>query len=214
MNVIKEKDGKGAQKRSGSLAVIDREMAAVGFQAPQKSSINFALSLDKSCGGSCDGDDAYDLSQRIEEFKNQNPEDVEELKRCIQDVLGEAEKTAQEKIDKKAVSGHVFDRLLWDVWCVGEENGKISQQLLSEDDGKRKTERLIMDEYYWFEELQKDSMTEPCVRSICCIRFHNTFHSWCLYRNVQWSFDKLWQLLEYTRAIFLSTEIQKAFKGW
>lgn len=73
-------------------------MAAVGFQQTQKSSINFALSLDRSN----DADD--DLNQRIEEFKHQNPEDVEELKKCIQDVLGEAEKTAQERLDKKAVS--------------------------------------------------------------------------------------------------------------
>jgi hypothetical protein len=83
-------------------------MATVGFQAPRKSSINFALSLDKSCD---EGDDAYDLSQRIEDFKNQNPEDLDELKRQIQDVLGEAERTAQERLDKKAVSGRVFDRL-------------------------------------------------------------------------------------------------------
>lgn len=74
-------------------------MAAVGFQQSQKSSMNFSLSLDRSVDGS------DDLNQRIEEFKHQNPEDVEELKKCIQDVLGEAEKTAQEKIDKKAVSG-------------------------------------------------------------------------------------------------------------
>ena len=72
-------------------------MAAVGFATPPKSSINFALSLEKST------DESDDLSQRIEEFKHQNPEDVEELKRCIQDVLGEAERTAQEKIDKRAV---------------------------------------------------------------------------------------------------------------
>jgi hypothetical protein len=73
-------------------------MATVGFQASQKSSFSFPTSLDKSTDG---GDD---LSQRIEDFKHQNPEDVEELKKCIQDVLGEAEKTAQEKLDKKAVS--------------------------------------------------------------------------------------------------------------
>lgn len=85
-----------------ALEIIDIEMATVGFQQPQKSSINFALSLDKSM----DADD--DLNQRIEEFKHQNPEDVEELKKCIQDVLGEAEKTAQERIDKKAVSCRVL----------------------------------------------------------------------------------------------------------
>lgn len=84
-------------------------MAAVGFQEPQKSSINFTLSLDKSC----DGED--DLSQRIEEYKNQNPEDVEELKRCIQDVLGEAERTAQERLDKKTVSSRVFD-VMYNGW--------------------------------------------------------------------------------------------------
>jgi hypothetical protein len=71
-------------------------MSSVGFQ--EKSSINFALSLDKSCDG---GDD---LSQRIEDFKQQNPENVEELKRCIHDVLGEAERVAQERVDKKLVS--------------------------------------------------------------------------------------------------------------
>ncbi|CRK90096.1 CLUMA_CG003814, isoform A [Clunio marinus] len=70
-------------------------MAAVGFQQTQKSSINFALSLDKST------DVDNDLSQRIEEFKHQNPEEVEELKKCIQEVLGEAEKTAQERLEKK-----------------------------------------------------------------------------------------------------------------
>ena len=73
-------------------------MAAVAFQDSQKTSINFSLSLEKSI----DGDD--DLSQRIQDFKYQNPEDVEELKRCIVDVLGEAERTAQERLDKKAVS--------------------------------------------------------------------------------------------------------------
>lgn len=72
-------------------------MAAVGFQQSQQSSINYSLSLDKST----DGDD---LHQRIEDFKHQNPEDVDELKKCISDVLGEAEKTAQERLDKKAVS--------------------------------------------------------------------------------------------------------------
>lgn len=72
-------------------------MAAVGFQDSQKSSMNFSLSLRSS-----EGDD--ELCQRIEEYKDQNPEDVEELKRCIQDVLGEAERTAQERLDKKLVS--------------------------------------------------------------------------------------------------------------
>lgn len=71
-------------------------MAAVGFQDSQKSSMNFSLSLDKST------DD--DLCQRIEEYKNDNPDEVEELKRCIHDVLGEAERTAQERLDKRAVS--------------------------------------------------------------------------------------------------------------
>jgi hypothetical protein len=71
-------------------------MSSVGFQ--EKSSINFALSLEKSY----DVDD--DLSQRIEEFKYENPENVEELKRCIHDVLGEAERIAQERVDKKLVS--------------------------------------------------------------------------------------------------------------
>lgn len=73
-------------------------MASVGFQDSQKSSMNFSLSLERSSDGE------EDLSQRIEEYKQQNPEDVEELKRCIQDVLGEAERTAQERLDKKIVS--------------------------------------------------------------------------------------------------------------
>lgn len=73
-------------------------MAAMGLQDSQNSSINFSLSLDKN------NDSDEDLSQRIEDYKNQNPEDVEELKRCIHDVLGEAERTAQERLDKKAVS--------------------------------------------------------------------------------------------------------------
>lgn len=72
-------------------------MATVGFQESQSSSTDFHLSLGQST-------DEGDLSQRIEDFKNQNPEDVEELKRCIQDVLGEAERTAQERLDKKTVS--------------------------------------------------------------------------------------------------------------
>lgn len=75
-------------------------MAAVGFQDSQKSSINFSLSLE----GSTDAGD--DLNHRIEEYKHQNPEDVEDLKKCIQDVLGEAEKTAQERLEKRAVSCH------------------------------------------------------------------------------------------------------------
>lgn len=78
---------------------IDNEgMAAVGFQQSQKSSFNYSLSLDPSA------DAGDDLSQRIDEYKHQNPEDVEELKKCIQDVLGEAERTAQERLDRKAVS--------------------------------------------------------------------------------------------------------------
>lgn len=73
-------------------------MASVGFQDSQKSSLNFSLSLDKSMDG------VDDLGQRIEDYKHQNPEDVEELKKCIQDVLGEAERTAQERLDKRLVS--------------------------------------------------------------------------------------------------------------
>lgn len=75
-------------------------MASVGFQEPekpQKSSINFSLPIDSVDEG--DGD----LTQRIEEFKYHNPEEVEELKRCIAEVLVEAEKTAQERLDRKAV---------------------------------------------------------------------------------------------------------------
>lgn len=71
-------------------------MASVGFQDSQKTSINYSMSVEN-------GDDD-DLCQRIEEYKQSNPEDVEELKRCIHDVLGEAERTAQERLDKKAVS--------------------------------------------------------------------------------------------------------------
>lgn len=93
-------------------------MASVGFQDSQKTSINFSLSLENG--------DEDDLSQRIEEYKHQNPEDVEELKRCIHDVLGEAERTAQERLDKKAVSsGHewkIFQLLSSNIpsaylWC-------------------------------------------------------------------------------------------------
>lgn len=73
-------------------------MAAVGIQDSQKSSMNFSLSLDKSI------DAGDDLCQRIEEYKTHNPDDVEELKKCIHDVLGEAERTAQERLDKKEVS--------------------------------------------------------------------------------------------------------------
>lgn len=80
-------------------------MAAVGFQDSQKSSMNFSLSLDKSS----DAND--DLCQRIEEYKNHNPDDVEELKKCIHDVLGEAERTAQERLDKKEVSCLVWQCL-------------------------------------------------------------------------------------------------------
>jgi hypothetical protein len=45
-----------------------------------------------------------DLSQRIEDFHSQRPEDVEELRNYIQGVLEEAETTAQERLDIKAVS--------------------------------------------------------------------------------------------------------------
>jgi len=77
---------------------------SVGFQLPEKTpAVNFAYSLDPSTT-SIDEED--DLSQRIEAFKHQNPQDVEELKRCIQEVLGEAEKQAQDKLDEKAVSEH------------------------------------------------------------------------------------------------------------
>jgi hypothetical protein len=75
-------------------------MASVGFQEPekpQKSSINFSLPLD-----SMDEVDD-DLTQRIEDFKYHNPEEVDELRRCIGDVLAEAENTAQERLDRKAV---------------------------------------------------------------------------------------------------------------
>jgi hypothetical protein len=78
-------------------------MASVGFQLPEKTpAINFAYSLDPSTTSMDEEDD--DLSQRIEAFKQQNPQDVEELKRCIQEVLGEAERQAQDKLDQKAVS--------------------------------------------------------------------------------------------------------------
>lgn len=80
-------------------------MAAVGFQEPekpQKSAINFSLPLDSMD----EGDD--DLNQRIDDFKYHNPEEVEELKKCIQDVLSEAEKTAQERLDMKAVIKNFF----------------------------------------------------------------------------------------------------------
>jgi len=78
-------------------------MASVGFQEPHKSSINFALSVDSR------NDESDDLRERIEDFKASNPEDVEELKKCIQDVLCEAEKTTQERLEKKAVSCFAVD---------------------------------------------------------------------------------------------------------
>lgn len=79
-------------------------MASVGFREPEKSvktSINFATPA-----ASMEEDDDYedDLEQRIEEYKFDNAEDVEELKRCIQDVMNEAERIAQERLDTKAVS--------------------------------------------------------------------------------------------------------------
>lgn len=82
-------------------------MASVGFQEPekpQKSSINFSLPLDSMDDD--DGNECDDLTQRIEEFKYHNPEEVEELKKCIQEVLSEAENTAQERLDKKEVRIH------------------------------------------------------------------------------------------------------------
>jgi hypothetical protein len=76
-------------------------MTTVGFQEPakpQKASINFTLALD-----SMDDENEDDLAQRIEDFKNDNPDEVDELKRCVAEVLEEAEKTAQDRLDRKAV---------------------------------------------------------------------------------------------------------------
>ena len=79
-------------------------MASVGFREPEKpmkASINFATpaeSLEEEY------DDEYDLEQRIEDFKFHNGESVEELRKCINDVLNEAERIAQERLDKKVVS--------------------------------------------------------------------------------------------------------------
>ena len=76
-------------------------MASVGFKEPEKphkASLNFSLPLDSMD----EGDD--DLTQRIEDFKYHNPDDVDELRKCIQEVLSEAEKTVQERLDRKAVS--------------------------------------------------------------------------------------------------------------
>lgn len=81
-------------------------MTSVGFREPErpvKAAINFATPV----GSVEDDEDEYyedDLDQRIEDFKFHNPEDVEELKRCIHDVLGEAERIAQERLDKRIVS--------------------------------------------------------------------------------------------------------------
>lgn len=66
-------------------------MSTVGFQDSQKS---FSLSLEKTA----DGKD--ELLKKVLDYKYHNPEDVEELKKFIQDVLGEAESTAQERLDK------------------------------------------------------------------------------------------------------------------
>lgn len=76
-------------------------MASVGFKEPEKphkASLNFSLPLDSMD----EGDD--DLNQRIEDFKYHNPDDVDELRKCIQEVLCEAEKTVQDRLDRKAVS--------------------------------------------------------------------------------------------------------------
>lgn len=93
-------------KTTRELRTVSKQktMASVGFQEPekpQKSSINFSLPLDSMD----EGDD--DLAQRIEDFKYHNPEEVDELRRCIGDVLAEAEKTAQERLDRKAVRGRM-----------------------------------------------------------------------------------------------------------
>lgn len=82
-------------------------MSSVGFREPErpvKASINFATPAESL------EEDYYDddLDQRIEDFKYHNPEDVEELRKCIHDVLNEAERIAQERLDKKAVSGNFF----------------------------------------------------------------------------------------------------------
>lgn len=45
-----------------------------------------------------------DLNQKIEEFKSKNPEQVDELKLFLQEVLMEAEQVAQVRIDKKHVN--------------------------------------------------------------------------------------------------------------
>ncbi|CAG9808329.1 unnamed protein product [Chironomus riparius] len=74
-------------------------MASVGFKEPEKphkASLNFSLPLDSMD----EGDD--DLNQRIEDFKYHNKDDVDELRKCIHEVLCEAEKTVQERLDRKA----------------------------------------------------------------------------------------------------------------
>lgn len=80
-------------------------MASVGFREPEKAvkaSINFATPA-ASVEEEEDYDDDDDLVIRIEDFKYSNPDDVDELKKCIQDVLVEAERIAQERLDQKAV---------------------------------------------------------------------------------------------------------------
>jgi hypothetical protein len=90
-------------------------MASVGFREPEKAvkaSINFATPA-----ASVEEEEDYDdddLDVRIEDFKFHNPDEVDELKKCIQDVLVEAERIAQERLDQKAVimSFHILLQLI------------------------------------------------------------------------------------------------------
>jgi hypothetical protein len=90
-------------------------MASVGFREPEKAvkaSINFATPA-----ASVEEEEDYDdddLDVRIEDFKFHNPDEVDELKKCIQDVLVEAERIAQERLDQKAVimSFHILFQLI------------------------------------------------------------------------------------------------------
>lgn len=98
--------GKQTQRLVKSFIDIAlKEMASVGFREPErhvKSSINFATPA-----ASMDSFED-DLEIRIEEYKFDNAADVEELRKCIHEVLNEAERIAQERLDKKAVSMKIY----------------------------------------------------------------------------------------------------------
>lgn len=57
-----------------------------------------------------------DLNQKIEEFKTKNPEQVDELKLFLKEVLMEAEQVAQVRIDKKHVNIKFIS--IWWLFCL------------------------------------------------------------------------------------------------